>query len=746
MADPSRQSTAPPKPALTRMTRWLWNQQGFLWGTVIVGIALNLFASWLITPVGTSFSQTPLGTLLGHPVFFVGAGVSLLLLTGGLWLVNRRSSASPLHRLSARPLTEADRHSVIRLLHQEYDKRLAQSLQGAVMLALRLHERTEMVRSAAHLVFRRTDRAQETPLPPGTTILQAYEQAGQRLLILGAPGAGKTTLLLNLASSLLARAHSDSTHPIAVILNLSSWADKRPPLDEFLIDQLSLVYGIPSRLGQMLLEQEQWLLLLDGLDEVEASARSACIEAINSFREEHFTPLVVCSRSQEYVQEQARLALSGAVEIQPLQEQEVKEYLRHLGKPMAAVRAALRTNPALKQLLTTPLMLNVVTLAYQDATMKDLLKSGSMKEQQGQIFKHYLERMLVRQISQKRHFRPAHLSRQLAILAYVMKKKQLTEFYLERLHPYDWLPQTKFAQWGFLVSVTLVPMLLWTPFLLSLGVFFWVSLLFALPLSFLTGFVLHLSMYTEPNSRREWLRDAATRKWLRQASFAERERWWSHRLSPQFAETVRWSWQDFRVNVNKCLLAGLILSLIGEGVIWSGADLRTGLSFASCIMFPLTLAACIMCGLSRSRLNEQSFSRPNEGIRHAGKNALLFGLTGAFLGTLSSGLFMMSLSGWDLSQLLSGWPFALVLAVIGGMYFGGSVYLAHYLLRFFLWQYKVLPWFAVHFLEEATERILLQGVGGGYRFIHPLFQEYLASVIETEVSPKAQVPTPSSRP
>ena len=39
-----------------------------------------------------------------------------------------------------------------------------------------------------------------------------------------------------------------------------------------------------------------------------------------------------------------------------------------------------------------------------------------------------------------------------------------------------------------------------------------------------------------------------------------------------------------------------------------------------------------------------------------------------------------------------------------------------------------MPWHYVHFLEEATERILLQRVGGGYRFIHPLFQEYFVSL------------------
>jgi len=69
------------------------------------------------------------------------------------------------------------------------------------------------------------------PLPSGTSIIEAYDQAGQGLLILGEPGAGKTTLLLELACELLTRVEGDCTLPIAVILNLSSWASQKASLE-----------------------------------------------------------------------------------------------------------------------------------------------------------------------------------------------------------------------------------------------------------------------------------------------------------------------------------------------------------------------------------------------------------------------------------------------------------------------------------------------------------------------------------
>ncbi|HBE28467.1 MAG TPA: hypothetical protein DDW25_06195, partial [Ktedonobacter sp.] len=45
-------------------------------------------------------------------------------------------------------------------------------------------------------------------------------------LLLGAPGTGKSTALCELAHELLLRAEQDPTHPLPVIVNLSSWATK----------------------------------------------------------------------------------------------------------------------------------------------------------------------------------------------------------------------------------------------------------------------------------------------------------------------------------------------------------------------------------------------------------------------------------------------------------------------------------------------------------------------------------------
>ena len=105
---------------------------------------------------------------------------------------------------------------------------------------------------------------QPSPLPPGTHITQVYDHAHGELLILGEPGSGKTTSLLELTCDLLDRAQKDNTHPIPVVFNLSSWAIKRQPLNEWLIEELNTKYQIPRKVGRLWIDTEQLLLLLDG--------------------------------------------------------------------------------------------------------------------------------------------------------------------------------------------------------------------------------------------------------------------------------------------------------------------------------------------------------------------------------------------------------------------------------------------------------------------------------------------------
>jgi predicted NACHT family NTPase len=130
----------------------------------------------------------------------------------------------------------------------------------------------------------------DEPLPAGTSINDVFDREHGELLILGPPGAGKTTMLLELTRTLLERARQDDTHPIPVVLNLSSWARKgkdtqeQPTLREWLEQELLDVYDVPRAVAQDWIGRNLLLLLLDGLDEVPQDQRAACVEAIEAFR------------------------------------------------------------------------------------------------------------------------------------------------------------------------------------------------------------------------------------------------------------------------------------------------------------------------------------------------------------------------------------------------------------------------------------------------------------------------------
>ena len=217
---------------------------------------------------------------------------------------------------------------------------LNKSLFKEARIALDLAEREGAVQRPYEVVRRRPGQ-HDSPLPPETRIVDVYDAQEGALLILGAPGSGKTTLLLELARDLLDRAVQDDAHPIPVVFNLSSWVEKRQPMEMWLIDELNRQYDVPRRLARAWVDSDTALPLLDGLDEVAEAQRGACVAAINVYRQEHgFLPLVVCCREAEYGV-LPELRLHGAVIAQPLNQSQVRHYLHDAGKPLAGLRAAL---------------------------------------------------------------------------------------------------------------------------------------------------------------------------------------------------------------------------------------------------------------------------------------------------------------------------------------------------------------------------------------------------------------------
>jgi serine/threonine protein kinase len=332
---------------------------------------------------------------------------------------------------------EQNRKRMLQRLRRTYEELFAQSLHGVTQMEPKLADKPGAVQNAATLLFQTSTRPEQI-LPLGTSILHVYDKATQELLILGAPGAGKSTLLVELAWQLVARADADETHPLPVIVPLSSWAVKRLPLQIWLAEQVALLYDIPLALAQRWISSDQLLPLLDGLDEMEDDARPACVAEINAYHHDHLRlPVVVCSRQAEYEEatRRQRLTLQNAVVVQPLTHEHVQAYLAQGGEPSAALRHVLATNPALAEVATTPLMVHVLILTYQDTSVQQL--STQYEQLQQQIWTDYLARMVERKGNAIRY--PLRQTRAwLEWLAQQMRTRNQTVFYLEHLQP-DWL-------------------------------------------------------------------------------------------------------------------------------------------------------------------------------------------------------------------------------------------------------------------------------------------------------------------
>lgn len=329
-----------------------------------------------------------------------------------------------------------NRQRMLTRLHLTYQDILHQSLQGAFELELELILRPDVVQNPTSLLIH-NPRQVEQSLPVGTTVSDVYKQVNQELLILGAPGAGKTILLLSLAQQLVEQAIKDETQPLPVLLPLCSWAARQQTLQDWLGEQLTRLYDVPTAIALHWIKEGSLLFLLDGLDEMPKSARPACVSAINFYHRTHMGPLVVCSRWLEYqeIAQQQRLFLQSAVLIRALSLDQIEAYLTAGGEALRDLHTAFAQYSSLQELATTPLMLNVLARTYSDTSVEGPAEQKELLEQQ--VWASYIRRM-VEQKGDPGRYVLSYMCTHLQWLARQMRTHNQVVFYLEYLQP-DWL-------------------------------------------------------------------------------------------------------------------------------------------------------------------------------------------------------------------------------------------------------------------------------------------------------------------
>jgi CHAT domain/NACHT domain len=216
------------------------------------------------------------------------------------------------------------------------------------------------------------------------------------LLVLGDPGSGKTVALLEVAQDLLRKQEEEPNLPVPVVFNLSSWASKKSSLAEWMAGELTAKYQIPKVKGAEWLSGGLLFPLLDGLDEVAADARPACVEAINAWLLDAFSGAVVCCRFKEYNELPNRLNLNSAVRIQPFTREQVLTFVQEAGTPLAALRTLLERDSGLLLDARTPLMLTLMVCAFRGAQETDFVAEQNLASRRRQVMGAFVNREMLR--------------------------------------------------------------------------------------------------------------------------------------------------------------------------------------------------------------------------------------------------------------------------------------------------------------------------------------------------------------
>jgi DNA polymerase III delta prime subunit len=352
-----------------------------------------------------------------------------------------------------------NRRDLLNDVKGEVENRLAQSLHSAVLINLRKEKQPQQVSRTWDREVKGGDQP-SSPLPPGTQIIDVFDQEAGRLLVLGAPGVGKTTTLLQLAKELIARAETDAGVPMPVLLNLSSWKDDTQTLARWLEAELKSKYGVRNDIGRRWLHDRCLLPLLDGLDEVEPTRQSKCVQAINDFWV-NYRPdgLVVCCRLGEYQNCNTKLTLNGAVYLQPLTDEQIRNYVETSSHP--GLWHHIQTDAELLELTRSPLLLSMLTLAYKTRSIQEWQNFPLTQERHQHLFDVYIEHMLSRQIERQEYTKEKTLH-WLTWLAQRLREQAQTDFVIEKLQP-AWL-RSLAQKWIYRVTVVLLVALIFAMF------------------------------------------------------------------------------------------------------------------------------------------------------------------------------------------------------------------------------------------------------------------------------------------
>lgn len=230
-------------------------------------------------------------------------------------------------------------------------------------------------------------------LEEGLSGLDALEKF-QKLVVLGKPGSGKTTFLRRVAI-LNIHEHFLPDH-VPVFIPLADFAadEKQPSLLDYIIEHWQNRGGISPETTKELLRRGRVLVLLDGLDEVKEADSQRVIRSVEAFTHQfmknHF--VITCRiAAREYT-----FKPFTEVEVADFKDAQIKDFAdkwfsarrdkQKTCKSAEEFLQHLEAHPRMQQLATSPLLLTLLCLVFED--------SGRFMESRADLYKEGIDLLL----------------------------------------------------------------------------------------------------------------------------------------------------------------------------------------------------------------------------------------------------------------------------------------------------------------------------------------------------------------
>jgi hypothetical protein len=226
---------------------------------------------------------------------------------------------------------------------------------------------------------------------------------------------------------------------IPVVLNLATWRPEFTTIEDWLLQILPAELATTSSLAEQIRKNIPLILLLDGLDELPEADRASCLTAIGEYGADAKHQFLISSRIDEYAATKDA-PVNAQIEVAPLTIEQVELGLAataNIQPESKRLLNALKTDPLLRKAVENPFYLNTAQLLFASGKnwSEYEFAATDVAGREQELVERFIESALSRKVRQEF---PADQSRHwLSFLASRMTERNMVVFELRDLQ-YDW--------------------------------------------------------------------------------------------------------------------------------------------------------------------------------------------------------------------------------------------------------------------------------------------------------------------